>query len=565
MKKLLLFLLVLTLLLGACTSTREFEEKTESEIQAEIENEEKPTELTVYAVGDSVFLRKLGGTEAFKYYITSYTIGPFGPLTNAIREYGHMLYGPLERYEQEAGINLNVQFFQNMETMETQIVKDKKEGKRPDVVIGDYSGWSMATKYNNIYRLIYNGWFMDMMPYLEQDQVYVSDEYYNEVLEAGVLGGRQYALPLSFNMNAIFSSKEDMEEIGVAIEEGMDSAQLLEQLTQACVLAEEGELVVDNLSSWSVPTTLIQDYWESTGCSVVNYENGEVAVDRQLFEDIALCFKEYLRMNIIEDWDTVLDEGKSILNSSLWDAYGTPGDFETLDQNILGGDLMKEMALERMNQGVFFYENSTITSQVHSLPGQCVAMDSLYKDLQEERVMVSVPRYKEKDQYMAQVQMYGCISAETKYPYHCYQLLKYLLDQEYDPYYVIPVKKVNTQAMLDKLSDTTYTLHLWLGAGWDYDVDFSKNLETYTLQPLGEDLRHQLQHMLNNIGGASLPEASVYVPLVWHMEAYAFELETMDEAYENACADLEKHMKYIMAGDSEMDFSFNGYTRSFLK
>ena len=90
-------------------------------------------------------------------------------------------------------------------------------------------------------------------------------------------------------------------------------------------------------------------------------------------------------------------------------------------------------------------------------------------------------------------------------------------------------------------------------------------METYDVQPLPDNLKQQLQYMLDNIGGASLPEASVYVPLVWHMEAYAFELETMDEAYENACADLEKHMQYIMAGDSEMDFSFNGYTRSFLK
>ena len=54
MKKLLLFLLVLTLLLGACTPSRESEEKTESEIQAEIENEEKPTELTVYGVGTGI-------------------------------------------------------------------------------------------------------------------------------------------------------------------------------------------------------------------------------------------------------------------------------------------------------------------------------------------------------------------------------------------------------------------------------------------------------------------------------------------------------------------------------
>lgn len=134
-----------------------------------------------------------------------------------------------------------------------------------------------------------------------------------------------------------------------------------------------------------------------------------------------------------------------------------------------------------------------------------------------------------------------------------------------DPYYTIPVKKVNAENMLDELASTVYTFYLSMGATWRYDEDFTKAVETYDVQPLPDNLKQQLQYMLDNIGGASLPEASVYVPLVWHMEAYAFELETMDEAYENACADLEKHMQYIMAGDSEMDFSFNGYTRSFLK
>ena len=71
--------------------------------------------------------------------------------------------------------------------------------------------------------------------------------------------------------------------------------------------------------------------------------------------------------------------------------------------------------------------------------------------------------------------------------------------------------------------------------------------------------------MLNNIGGAVLPQASVYVPLLWHMEAYAFELETMDEAYENACANLEEHLQYIMAGDSDRNFNYAGYENFLLR
>ena len=173
--------------------------------------------------------------------------------------------------------------------------------------------------------------------------------------------------------------------------------------------------------------------------------------------------------------------------------------------------------------------------------------------------------YEESDQYAAQVQQYGCISAESEYPYHCYQLLKYLMDQEYDPYYAISVKKANTETMLDRLSSTTYTIHLDLATVWEENQDFSIDKNPYTIQPLPEELKQQLQHMLDNIGDAILPQTSIYVPLLWHMEAYAFELETMDEAYENACTDLEEHLKYIMSGDAGRYFHNGGYDNFLLR
>ena len=565
MKKLLLFLLALTLLLGACTPTRETTEKTESEIQAEIENEEKPEELTVYVVGDKVVNKKLKENVVVKYSITSYSLGPYGPLTNAAREYGHMYYGPFENFEKETGIKLNVLFFGGMEEIESQILEDRIEGKGPDIIIADGAGWNIASNYNNIYRLIHNNQFIDLMPYLELDQVYTNGEYYNEVLNAGVLDDKQYVVPLCFNMNAIFTSKKDMEDIGVVIEEEMSSAEILTQLTQACTMADEGMLVFDNLSLWTVPTTFVQDYWESTGCPVVNYETGEVTVNRQVFEDVAECFKEYIHMNILDDWDTVLGKAEEYLNDSWWEGYITPGNLETLDANMNWFMRDREMGLERINQGVFFYENSTALVETHSLPGQCATLETIYSDLEENMVMIGVPLYERSDQYMAQVQRYGCVLTESNYPYHCYLLLKYLMDQEYDPYYVIPVNKINAETTLEKLSTTTQTLHLSLGGVWDYDTDFSLTKSTYDVQPLSENLKKQLQHMLNNIGGAVLPQASVYVPLLWHMEAYAFELETMDEAYENACADLEEHLQYIMAGDSDRNFNYAGYENFLLR
>ena len=565
MKKLLLFLLVLILLLGACTPIRKSEEKTESEIQEEIENEEKPTELTIYGIGSQVVDKEREENKVYNYYVTSYQLGPYGPLTNASREHGYMFYDPIKEFEEETGIKINLQLFGGMQHMEQQLEEDKEKGVGPDIIISDYVGWRLAYNHDNIYRLIYNGQFADMMPYLEQDQVYASNEYYNQVLEAGVLNNKQYVLPLCFNMNAFFTSKEDMSNLGVTIEQEMSSSELIQQLQQACVMAEEGKLTVDNLSWWTVPTTFVQDYWESTGCPVVDYETGEVTVNRQLFEDVAECFKEYMRMNIVEDWDTVLENAAGYVDDPLWSGYITPGFLETLDENLMHSLRDVETGLEKMNQGVFFYENSTATGDAHSVSGQCVALNTIYKDLKEDMVMVEVPMYEESDQYAAQVQQYGCISAESEYPYHCYQLLKYLMDQEYDPYYAISVKKANTETMLDRLSSTTYTIHLDLATVWEENQDFSIDKNPYTIQPLPEELKQQLQHMLDNIGDAILPQTSIYVPLLWHMEAYAFELETMDEAYENACADLEEHLEYIMSGDADRYFYEGGYDNFLLR
>ncbi len=554
MKRMLLPFLVIVIIFVSCTPFR-----TENQIsRREVSNEEQPEELTVYVMGDHVSGKMKG--EHVDYYITGYTLGPFGPQTNAAREKGHMLYNPMQRFERETGIHLDIHYFGSMQIMEQQIIEDRKKGEVPDIIISNHNAWATHVEYDNIYRLIHNGWFADLMPYLEWDEIYDGGEYYNKVLQAGMLGEQQYIIPISFNMNAVFSSKEDMQEVGVTIEPGMESVEILQQLKYACEAGEEGELVLDTLSLAAPTVAIILDYWESTGFSVVDYETGEVTLNREIFEELALMFKEYLQMNMVEDWDTVIEEVQPYLVGDSWAPWGFPSSLETLEERKPELMLMEEAGLEWMNQGTFFYENSTFASYVHTLPGQCAALGTLYEDLNEEMVMVSVPMYNYTNQYMAQVQMFGGVMTESEYPYHSYQLFKYLMDQEYDPYYVIPLKKKNAEKMLDTLSSSVYTLYLRLGAAWDYEVDFTEEVETYDVQPLTQEYKEQLQYMLDHIGGATLPEGSVYEPLIWHIEAYVFELETMDEAYENACEDLEKHLEYIMAGDSAMEFKTEGYT-----
>ena len=548
MKKIVIFLVLMVVFMLGCKA----EENTGQLTGTELINEAKPGELKVYVMGDLV--RGSVEGESIEFFHTAYTVGPFGPLTNGSKFEGHMLYAPLQSFEKEMGIPLNVQYFYSMELMEKQILEDKKNGDTPDVIIIDYHGWGTGREYDNVYRLIYNGWFADMLPFLDLDKVYESDEYYNEVLEAGLLSGKQYIVPLSFNMNALFASEEDMNQIGVAIEPGMESTQLLEQMEFGCNMAQYDEIIVDSLSTGIWSTAIIQDYWESTGLSVVDYERQEATIDKELFEDMAVFFKQYLKMNIVDEWESVLTNAQSYMAEENWSPYRTPGDLKTLDDQKRWAQMFKEAAMEWLNQGVFYYENSTLSRYKHSLPGQCTALNTLYEDINETMVMVGIPTYNDNEKYMAQVQLYGGVLAESEHPYHSYQLLKHLMDQEYDPYYAIPVQKEKAESVLDQLTSSVYTLYLGLEVYWEEDADFSQEVDTYDLQPLPENLQQQLQYMFDNIGGAALPQPSIYGPIVRHLEAYAFELESLDEAYENACKDLEEHLEYITAGDSMLPF-----------
>jgi len=43
-----------------------------------------------------------------------------------------------------------------------------------------------------------------------------------------------------------------------------------------------------------------------------------------------------------------------------------------------------------------------------------------------------------------------------------------------------------------------------------------------------------------------LPQCSIYMTISWHLQAYALEYETLEEAYEGACRDLEKALMFTL-------------------
>lgn len=539
MKKIYMICLAFILCLTAC-QIAEHEELTQ--------NEEKPEKLIVYAVGDKVSCNS-GGKRA-DYYCTNYTMGPFGPVVDDIREEGYIYHAAFRDFEEETGIRLDIRYFVSMSELEQEILEDQKSGKLPDVLIMDQRMWAGASGIDNIYRIMEDDWFCDLKPYADRDELYTEDQYYETVLAAGLYQGKQLILPLSFNIKAIFTSEQEMEKTGIYLYSEMNGREILMQMQEACVRAEKGKVAIDTLSLWSSMSTIIPIFWESTGLAPVDYEAHSVTLDQDLFEQMAVFVKRYFSQDMQENWEEVVRNAASYLDLESWGLLSEPSSESSLDSRKDTISMMQEEAKAWLDNGSFYIESNSESMYRHGFAGQCMALDTLYDEKQEDMKMLGISKYEEEEAYIAEIQMMGGVMKESENAYYAYQLLKYIADHDYAPYYSVSVSKKVTTAMLDELEKMTYTLYLALSNAWSGEINFSEEREEYqyTLNPLKPEHRNQIEEMLEHISGAVLPQYSIYEPVSWHLQAYALDYETLEEAYAGACEDLEAALAFTVSG-----------------
>lgn len=96
--------------------------------------------------------------------------------------------------------------------MQTEIMA----GRGPDVIIDD---GTLTRDYNmDVRKMMMAGVFWDMGPSLEADERFDRSDYFEVILDAGMLDGHRYVMPLGFYMPVLMSTRELLEEHGVDIE-----------------------------------------------------------------------------------------------------------------------------------------------------------------------------------------------------------------------------------------------------------------------------------------------------------------------------------------------------------
>lgn len=494
----------------------------------EINIEEKNDEaLIVYLVGNEA-LTNYGES----YYQTRYSIGEF--LSHALvwGEEGYMYYDAIEAFKKTSSLPVEITFFSTTAALLEQVEREKKNGEKgPDAVIGSYT----CDEYC-LYPYIEQEMFADLTPYFEQDEIYTGEEYFSAVLQSGAIQGGQYIFPLTFNMNILMSSRESLQQHGVALTGEETYEELAVKFTNLWnEERDEDEMLLMQFSNmWNDYAYVLFD--AASGISLIDYETGEIQLDFDYFKRLAELYKAYLINDYAMSQDELrqmADENQGFLNEKF-SRYGKISN--------LAVSKMLNTFEEIHDQTVCFAEGGNSSYFMHSFAAQTGYYESRYADKGEEFVCIGIPAANPAQGYAAQVTSWGAVIKDAQNEEAGYQFIKCLADTKRFMHFDVSVNRNITNETLDDLCETQYEFYPALGnfppdrvpEGEDWIGD------AYTIQPMTKESREYMEHMLTHIDRALLPEWELHRCMTRAIENYIFgQADSLDAAYQQAVREMQ--------------------------
>ena len=488
-KQLFFLVVVVCMLCIACRGREEIDDEA-------IKEENKPEKLVVYINGSPNTIESQYVSDEF--YPTNYTIGPRH--INGIPEAsgGNVFQTILEEYEEKTGINIEIYYLDDPGVDERYALQELYETGQdmPDLVI--------ANKYHqyDYYNMAKQGLLLDVSPYISNDDEKQDDElYFKRILDDGKIYGKQYIIPLTFNINALITSDSYLNEIGFQISESqVDYEEIIYLLKHSCME------MVNSKGKEAI--------YESSGTF-----NGQYIMGIMLSAAYDDYFDDEVNSTFISE--EVLTSIFQVMELYIQQEYTNLYGYENLtyDQLRNSGE-SKKMYINTMlsgqdeSIGIFLTGGRGGGSNIsHNVILDAVYFNSKFKERNEEMIFVPIPTYDESDAYSANVETFMFSFSDCAYPEAIYDLMSYLMEYDLGIEMGLSISREITEKQLNEAQNTFLTIapnesswaNMMLGL-----VSREEILESMEeLKPLDSNYIDSIRSALNNLSGAGLP----YYPL----------------------------------------------------
>lgn len=231
---------------------------------------------------------------------------------------------PLDAEEREA----------YMERLRVQIMA----GNGPDIYLLPLEFVGSDQLFNDVTQSKMNGLFLDISEYYDADEELNKDGLVTEIMNAGVLNGSRYVLPLRYNYPVAYVDVQRVEAACLNVD-GVDNC--LMGITE----------IVQTMGGSSLTayygSTYFAVYWPCFLPELFDYDNQKVALTKTQLEDFLTQYRNL--MCAIGDnalCDAIPDFGNYISNGSWWALDGQSVQLGSLDNLIYNLRIAKAEGIE---------------------------------------------------------------------------------------------------------------------------------------------------------------------------------------------------------------------------
>lgn len=501
---------------------------------SELELENRP--LTVYM---SAHMTQSNG----ELTATSrYSLGDFRDLVERWGEsYDsyHLYYDAVQEYKKSTGRDVEIVYFTTSADLLRQAHEEWKLGIGPDVVIGDYSNVGCE-----LYPYISDGKVLDLMPYMEADETYSSNEYITEVLEAGRIGEEQLVFPLTFTMNMLYTSEERMEDHSIWFSEDMTYDDMLNLFAEEwdAVRDEDEYLMIQftNIYRNRFPLFLFQS---ASGVNMIDHETGKILLEKEDFYEWARLYESY----VCDEYQMSREELKKyVVENPESSMPANDSKFELIIK-LMNGE-SNYSAFELTKEDVLCWvDGGGVSIFYHPFAANAAYYESRLTENEETFVPMAIPSKQSADEYVAEITTFGLVWAESRKAEEAYEFVKALADNEHFMHFDLSVNRQMLNNTLDDLANTKYRLDL-AATQIPQMKQFESSIvnteseeyepndlsDEYTIQPISAETKQYLLDMVDQIGVACLPDGKLDLIVFNEIGEYIWGgTDSIEEAYDN--------------------------------
>lgn len=182
---------------------------------------------------------------------------------------------------------------------------------------------------------------------------------------------------------------------------------------------------------------------------------------------------------------------------------------------------------------------------MHSFVAQAGYYESRFEDENENFVCFAIPGEKYSEGYVANVSMFGGVIADSDKAQEAFDLLKMMADTPRHMYYDLSVNREQIDVSLKQLCQSSIEFYTMQG-NFPLEMVPEEELDMwlgdkYVIHPMSEETKEYLLSLIDQIGGATLPDSAAQNIIWTEIQNYIFgKTDTLDMAYEEAMHKLNE-------------------------